>query len=315
MSGNILVIGATLLDIKGMPTTGLEPGVSNPSTIRSVRGGTARNVAENLGLLGANVTLISAVGDDITGRRLLAQTAMANVNVEHVITVEGANTGSYLAIINEDGTLAVALNDTQVMDELTPDYLMQKRTLFQATDLIVLDGSLSEHAIEVIFFLAEQYRVPVCADPSSRRLTYKLAPHLDQILLAVPSEEEALDLCDLDTASEEDSDVQEKETRRVLARELVSRGVKVAVVTIANFGFRYATEHEYGTIPTLGGDAIDASGAGDAIAAAIIIGLLEEMPIVECMRLAAAAGGLTQQTTETVVPDLSLDMLYEHLLV
>ena len=63
MGERVLVIGATLIDVKGKPTAGLAPGTSNPSNIRVTRGGTARNVAENLGHLGAEVTLISAVGD------------------------------------------------------------------------------------------------------------------------------------------------------------------------------------------------------------------------------------------------------------
>ena len=43
MGKHILVIGATLLDTKGKPLAGLEPGTSNPAHIRSTRGGTARN--------------------------------------------------------------------------------------------------------------------------------------------------------------------------------------------------------------------------------------------------------------------------------
>lgn len=309
MSGNILVIGATLIDTKGQPTSGLEPNVSNAAVIRSTRGGSARNVAENLGLLGANVTLLSAVGDDISGRRLLAQTAMENVHVGHVLIVPDACTGSYIGIIDEDGALSVALTDTRVMQHLTPDYLYRQRYLFQQADLIVFDGSLSEHAIEVIFFLAEQYKTPVCADPSSRRLTHKIEPHLAKLHLIVPSEAEAAALCGID-------DIDDLlKSRRQLAQTLVARGVDIAVVTIANFGFVYATEYENGAVPALGSEIVDATGAGDAIAAAVIIGLLEEMPIVECMRLGASAAGLALQTTETVVPNLSLDMLYEHLLV
>jgi pseudouridine kinase len=61
MSEHVLVIGATLMDIKGKPTAGLEPSTSNPAEIRHTRGGTARNVAENLARLGADVVLLSAV--------------------------------------------------------------------------------------------------------------------------------------------------------------------------------------------------------------------------------------------------------------
>ena len=309
MSGNILVIGATLLDTKGQPTHGLEPNVSNTAIIRNTRGGSARNVAENLGLLGANVTLLSAVGDDISGRRLLAQTAMANVRVEHVRIVPDVATGSYIGIIDEDGSTAVALTDTRVMDHLTPDYLYRQRHLFRQTDLIVFDGSLSEHAIEVIFFLAEQYKIPVCADPSSRRLTYKIEPYLAKLYLAVPNEAEAAALCGIEGMDDL------LKSRRQLAQTLVSRGVKIAIVTISGFGFVYATEHENGAVPALGSEIVEATGAGDAITAAVIIGLLEGMPVVECMRLGASAAGLALQTAETVVPNLSLDLLYEHLLV
>ncbi len=35
MAKHVLVIGATLLDTKGMPMAGLEPGPSNPAEIRS----------------------------------------------------------------------------------------------------------------------------------------------------------------------------------------------------------------------------------------------------------------------------------------
>ena len=77
MGEHVLVIGGTLLDTKGKPDAGLEPGTSNPGQISRARGGTARNVAENLARLGTNVLLITAVGNDTIGRQLLAQTAEA----------------------------------------------------------------------------------------------------------------------------------------------------------------------------------------------------------------------------------------------
>jgi pseudouridine kinase len=46
-----------------------------------------------------------------------------------------------------------------------------------------------------------------------------------------------------------------------------------------------------------------------------MFGMVNDFPITEAIRLGAAAGSLTLQTGETVVPDLSLDMLYDHLIV
>ena len=129
MAEHILVIGATLLDIKGKPTDGLEPETSNPGRIRTTRGGTARNVAENLARLGAGVSLITSIGGDDIGRQLLDQTEQAGVDVEHTIVVEGQHTGSYMAILDLDGTLSVALDDTHLMEQISGQYLYRRRRL------------------------------------------------------------------------------------------------------------------------------------------------------------------------------------------
>ncbi|HEX6384094.1 MAG TPA: PfkB family carbohydrate kinase, partial [Anaerolineae bacterium] len=123
MGEHILVIGATLLDAKGKPNDGLEPGTSNTAMIRITRGGTARNVAENLGRLGAEVILVSAIGNDLTGQRLLAQTAEAGVNTDYFQVIQACETGAYMAILDEDGSLSVALDDVRIMNYVTSDYI------------------------------------------------------------------------------------------------------------------------------------------------------------------------------------------------
>ena len=54
---------------------------------------------------------------------------------------------------------------------------------------------------------------------------------------------------------------------------------------------------------------------GDAVTAAIMFGMVNSFPATEAIRLGAAAASITVQTEETVVKDLSLDMLYDHLIV
>jgi pseudouridine kinase len=309
MGEHILVIGATLMDIKGKPVAGLEPGTSNPAYIRSTRGGTARNVAENLGRLGAEVYLLSAVGQDLTGEQLLAQTAAADVNVDHVLRIEGENTGEYIALLEDDGSLSVALDDVQVMANLTPAYLHEKEDLFRDAAMIMMDGSLLTDSMSTIVELAQKYRVPLCADPSSARLAYKLRPFLPHLHLVVPNEVEAAELCEVDFAGH-DPDISLD-----LARLLVKVGVDNVVITLSDFGLDYATSDETGYIEANYSEMVDSTGTGDSVTAAIMFGLINDIPPVQCIRLGAAAASLTLQTNETVVPDLSLDMLYDHLIV
>lgn len=309
MGEHILVIGATLLDAKGQPNDGLEPGTSNPAVVRITRGGTARNVAENLGRLGAEVMLVSAIGDDLTGQRLLAQTAEAGVNVDHVQTIAGCATGAYLAILEDDGSLSVALDDVRIMNFMTPDILNRQRRLFRDADMVMMDGSLTPEAMKTIARLAATYNVPLCADPSSTRLARKLRPYLPQLHLIAPNEIEAAALCEVDFFGfDPDASLD-------MARSLVRQGVTNVVISLSDFGLVYATSDETGYIPARYSQMVDSTGTGDALTAAIIFGMVNDLPAIESIRLGAAAASLTLQTADTVVPDLSLDMLYDHLII
>ena len=309
MAKHVLVIGATLLDTKGKPVAGLAPGTSNPSEIRSMRGGTARNVAENLARLGAEVVLISAVGDDPTGRQLLIQTAESGVTLDYVEMVPDQATGSYIALLEADGLLSVALDDVRVMETITPDYLNRNRALFRDAAMIMFDGSLTVAAMRTVVRLAREYGVFLCADPSSARLAYKLRPFLADIDLVVPNQVEEAELCEMDFAGYDPT------AGLIMARRLLGSGVGTVVVTLSDFGLDYATTDEMGYIPPSHSKFVDSTGTGDAVTAAVMFGLLNDLPIVEAIRLGAAAAAITLQTNETVVPDLSLDMLYEHLIV
>lgn len=309
MAEQILVIGATLLDSRGKPDAGLAPGTSNPAKIRVTRGGTARNVAENLARLGAEVRLVSAVGDDLIGHRLVNQTAESGVDTELVQIIEGENTGAYIAVLEENGALAVALDDVQVLRHITPGLLDRNRSLFKEADMVMMDGSLTPDTMATVVRLCAKYGKPLCADPSSVRLAYKLRPFLDQLHLVVPNEGEAAELCEVDFEGHD------PEASLALARCLVGKGVANVVVTLANFGLDYATARETGYIPANYSEMVDATGTGDAVTAAIMFGMLNDLPPIEAIRLGAAAASLTLQTEETVVPDLSLDMLYDHLIV
>jgi pseudouridine kinase len=309
MGEHVLVIGATLLDTKGKPDAGLEPGTSNPGRIQQTRGGTARNVAENLARLGTDVLLITAVGDDASGQQLMAQTAAAGVNLEYSLTIKEANSGAYMALLDENGTLAVALDDCTVMEHITPLHLHRHRRLFRDASMIVMDGSLTQPAMKTVVRLATQYDVPLCADPSSTRLAGKLRPYLPHFHLLVPNEVEEAELLD------EDYEGFDPDASLLLAQRLVKVGVENVVITLSDFGLNYATSDEIGYVPPSYNKMIDTTGTGDAVTAAVIFGMLNDLPTIQCMRLGAAAASLTVQSTETVVPDLSLDMLYDHLIV
>lgn len=304
----VLVVGAAGLDLKIRPrTSAVEAARSNPGEILWEWGGVARNIAENLVRLGAEVYMITAVGDDPLGHRLLRQLRDLGINTDGCIISHEHRTASYAALYHQDRRLWMAFDDMTIMREITPGHLNRLRGLVREADMICVDANLSPQAFKTLFRLAAQYDVPVCADPTAALLAHRLQPHLSQITAITPDSAETEALLGEAPADEE--------AISVAARRLVQAGVKLAIITLGEEGLYYATSEESGRIPALSVDVVDAIGAGDALTAAVAYGLLEGVSPEEAVRLGMAAATQTLTCHEAVHPHLSLELLYERLVM
>lgn len=307
--GPVLVIGAAGIDLVGRLQGELHLGTSNPSSIRSSHGGTARNIAENLGRLGQPVSLISALGTDLAGDQLLDRLVEAHVDVQAVRRIPDLPTGTYLAVIDADGELQLALDDMRPIDAITPEYLKANRELFATASALVLDANLSGATLRTAFSLARQAGLPVCADPTSNALSHRLRRYLDRLYIVTPNVNEAGILCDLEL------ETAHRRQAMDAAKCLVSRGVRIAIVTLAQLGVCYATSETSGYVPAIRTEIVDPTGGGDALTAALLFALLNDFPIDEAIRLGVSAATLTLQHIGAVYPELSLEKLYDQLVI
>lgn len=305
--GPILVIGAAGIDIVGRAKTELERGTSNPGQVRISHGGVGRNVAENLARLGVDCVLVTAVGDDAQGRQILAHAARAGVDVGSVLTSQSSETGAYLAVLDQEGTLQLGLDHMAAITIITPRELHARRHLFEQAAVLVLDANLPPDSLATTFELAQETGLPVAVDPTSHSLAPKLAPYLDAIWLLSPNEGEAEVLCPLSITHTDEA------TAIKAARDLVGRGIDIAMITRAEFGVGYATVEGSGQVPALQTEIIDPTGAGDALLATVVFALINEIPVDEAILLGVTAASLTLRTQGSVVPNLSLELLYDHL--
>jgi pseudouridine kinase len=305
---HLLVIGASSIDTKGRASKAIQTGTSTPGAIRVSVGGVGRNIAENLARLGEQVVLLSAVGDDGSGRRILQQAAECGIDVSHVLVDAAHRTPAYLAVLDNTGNLAMSIDDMAINHELvTPGFVYRHRALFRDAQMIVLDANLSSAALRTIFGQARKYRVPVCADPTTTTLAPQLCPHLPQLTLVTPNAAEAKVLCGME--------VTDRETGLAAAQTLVAMGVQIAIVTLGATGLVYATSQESGHVPALEVEIVDLTGAGDALTAAVVFGLLNDFPVAEAVRLGTSAAALALHSRETVCSDLSLERLYDQMVI
>jgi pseudouridine kinase len=303
----VLAIGAAGVDVVAYLNQGVQMDTSNPARIRTSYGGAARNVAENLARLGQPVSLLAVIGKDRLGDEVVSHTRLAGVDVTHIHRVDDYPTGFYMAVLSEKKRLQYAFDDMRIIEELTASYLTYHQDLFEAASLLFLDANLPPVVLETAFELAARYNLPVCADPTSRVLAPRLQPYLSRLRLIVPSVAEAGILTG--------QTFQTADSSAVLgaARALVNRGVDIALITMSEFGLCYATPETSGHIPAISTTVNDPTGAGDALTAAVIYALLNDIEIDDAARLGAAAAALALRHPGTVYPDLSLDKLYDEL--
>lgn len=305
--GHVLVIGAAGTDIIGRAAASLHSGTSNPGQVRMCYGGVARNVAENLVRLGTETILITAVGDDEAGQQLLSHASSAGIVTECAMVAAGMPTSAYLAVLDDRGALHFALDDMSAIEAITPAYLREHRSLFADAAAVMVDANLPPRSLATAVSMAKRAGVPICADPTSLSLAKRLEPHLPDLWLITPNEAEAGALCPQPVPHAD------RVQATNAARHLVAQGVAVAIITMAEFGVAYATADSSGHIPAVQTEIIDPTGAGDALTAALIFALLNEIPLDEAARLGVSAASLTLRTTGSVVPDLSLELLYDQL--
>jgi len=304
----LLVIGAASIDTKGRANGPIQAGTSTPGAIHVSVGGVGRNIAENLARLGQQVVLLSAVGGDGSGRRILQQAAGCGIDVSHMLVDADQHTAAYLAVLDETGNLAMSIDDMGINHNLlTPAFIHRHRALFRNAQMVVLDANLSPATLRTIINLARKYQVPVCADPTSATLAPRLCPYLADLILVAPNAAEAEALCGMPVTS--------RESALLAAQKLVSLGVQIAIVTLGATGLVYATSQESGHVPAIECDIVDLTGAGDALTAAVVFSLLNDLPIDEAVRLGTSAAALTLECRETVCPDLSLERLYDQLVI
>ncbi|GIV64783.1 MAG: carbohydrate kinase [Bellilinea sp.] len=305
----VLIIGAASLDVLGQPIGVPEPGTSNPAHVRTSFGGVARNVAENLARLGQPVTLISAVGKDDLGSQLLQHTASAGVEVSHCLQVSDAGTAAYIAILDENGNLYYGLDDMSILRHISSAYLRSLADLFAKSALVFVDANLAPATLRTVFSLAKRHNIPVCADATSTPLAKRFENHLSRLFLLNANRSEASALLYNRIV------VNDVSSALAAAREFVRLGVEIAVIPIGEGGVCYATSQTSGHIPAVLTRIVDSIGAGDALTATTLFGILNDMDIDEAVRLGVTAASLTLTHTGAVVPNLSLELLYDRLII
>lgn len=288
VSKHIAVIGGMNMDIGGSTSGVLRLRDSNPGKVTLRPGGVGRNIAHNLRLLGLEVSLLSAVGDDANGRALLESCRALGLDVSMTLACPGERSSTYLYVTDESGDMLLGISDMDITDRLSPAALSPWIDRLNGCDAVVLDANLSEAALS---YLAERLTVPLYADPVSTAKAPRLRGILGRLAALKPNLLEAQTLTG------------EREPEKA-ARTLLNAGVERVFLSLGAEGMLAAEGDRLLHLPCEKAQVVNTTGAGDAAMAALVWAGVQGCDLEKAARAALLAGAVTTECTEANNPRL-----------
>ena len=293
-----VVVGGVNVDIGGRSFKALVGEDSNPGEVITSLGGVGRNIAHNMSLMGIDVRLLSAYGDDLNGERVAASCSELGIDLSHALRVPGATTSTYLYITDPEGEMALAVSDMEVCKRITPEYLSANLALLQNAQVVVADANIPEESLK---FLAENLFVPLFVDTVSTAKAEKVRSILSKIHTLKPNRIEAELLSGVKIETEADAEK--------AAAVLLEKGVRRVFISMGAKGVFAATAKEkiwHGIIP---GRMVNTTGCGDSFMGALVWAYLEGMNLKDTAAAGLAAGSITMESDETINPLMSAELL------
>jgi ribokinase len=260
-------------------------------------GGKGANQAVAAARLGARVTFVGRIGADDRGRALLRRLAAEDIDVRHVVKDPHSHTGVAQISVDASGEkqILVAPGANQRLSAANVQHATVTRAIARA-DILILQLEVPLAANLAAARIAQRAGVPIVLDPAPalEHRSSAMAKQLSALLRATTvlraNEHEAEALTGIRVTN--------RASAQKAAEQLLQKFALRAAIIAAGKGNlavwrEDASSRHSQWLPRLKVKAIDATGAGDAFAAALAVSLAEKQPIPDAARFANAAAALT----------------------
>ncbi|EOD00687.1 PfkB family carbohydrate kinase [Caldisalinibacter kiritimatiensis] len=297
----VTVIGGTNIDIQGFTRNKLVMKDSNPGKVRLSLGGVGRNIAENLVKLGVPVKLLSVVGDDVYGKKIIEECRLAGIDMDNMLILNDKQTSTYLSILDETGDMRVAISDMDIFQKLNSNYITEKSHLIKNSEVVIIDTNIPKDTIEYlitnfgdkVFFL----------DTVSTTKAKKVKDMIGKFHTIKPNRLEAEILSDIKIENINDA--------KKASVYFLERGVKRVFITLGKEGVYYADEGCLGIIRPPKINVINATGAGDAFMAALVYSYIHKFDVQKSAKYGIFASLLALSHENTINPNMSVEKINE----
>lgn len=275
----LYAFGDLVLDVVARVESGLDRDTDTPGEVRSAPGGSAANFAVWTRRLGDPVRFASRVGNDLLGRAL--HDDMRQEGIETEIAVDPVHPTAVLVLFSSGSQrhMMVPRGAHHFLDagDILAESVRTAGWLHVTGYSFFWDGP--GRAAWKAIGLAREAGVPISFDPSSAGFIRRQGlPAIPGLKLLMPNKDEALTMTGLDEVE--------------AAAAQLAKQAEIVAVKLGPEGALLAYEGKQVHVPpaALTGEAVDATGAGDAWGAAFIHGLRTGLEPVEAARRANRLG-------------------------
>jgi len=292
MPARIAVIGSNMVDlityVDRMPKRG--ETIEAP-TFAMGCGGKGANQAVAAAKLGAEVMMVSKVGDDLFGDNTIRNFQKFGIDTRHVEKVAGTSSGVAPIFVEPSGENSILIVKG-ANEKLSPADIDGAADDLAKCDLILLQLEVPLETVYHAIAFGAQHGIETVLN--SAPATPDLDPgRLADLTFLIPNETELATLSGMPTAS--DAEVE------LAARAMIARGIRTVIVTLGSRGALLVTGGRVNKIPSIRVTPKDTTGAGDAFIGSFAAQYADSRSVEQALQRAVryAALSITKPGTQS----------------
>ncbi len=279
MPAKIVVVGSFNMDLTAYMERMPRPGETvGGHTFKTGPGGKGSNQAVAAARLGAEVTFIGRVGEDVFAQAALDFWKQEGINTDFVVRDPDTATGVAPIWVDDKGenSIVVVLGSNLKMTQADVD---RAADVIAAADVVIVQLEINYDIVAYAMQVAKAKGVKTILNPApAGRLPPEVIALADYL---TPNETE------LEVLSGKSGDYE------AAARSLLTREGQTAVVTLGSQGAMWLNVDGQATVPTFKVQVVDTTGAGDAFNGGFAVALGEGKSLQEAVRFGNATAGLS----------------------
>jgi ribokinase len=257
-------------------------------------GGKGANQAVASARLGAETTMLGAVGRDTFGSELLKNLEENGINVNNVERVTHSSGSAFITLVDGDNSIIyVPGANGAYMPEML-DRVIEEEKVFQNSDLVLVQNETPVDTVEHLIRRCNEIGIPLLLNPAPARELHSSL--IDQVTFLTPNETE----CSFLFPGEDIETVLAKYPNKL-------------IVTLGSSGAVYHDGQGIQRIPSIKVEqVVDTTGAGDTFNGAFAFAYASGLNLHDSIRFGNIAAGLSIQKAGAQTGAPTLEQMKEH---